>query len=104
VAQTIYGSGIRLMECVRLRIKDVDLVRRNVYTGWKGGKDRITYLPRQVRDDLHCHIERVKALHRADLNEGFGEVHMPGALGRKYTKTAWEPPWQYVFPSKKRYS
>ena len=103
MAQAIYGSGIRLMECVRLRIKDVDFGQGKIFVrGGKGGKDRTTYLPRFVRDDLHRHIERVKALHRIDLDEGFGEVYMPGALGKKYTKAAWETPWQYVFPSKKR--
>jgi integron integrase len=103
MAQTIYGSGMRLMECVRLRIKDVDFGQGKIFIrGGKGGKDRTTYLPRFVRNDLNRHIERVKALHRNDLNEGFGETHMPGALGRKYTKAAWQPPWQYIFPSKKR--
>jgi integron integrase len=103
MAQIIYGSGMRLMECVRLRIKDVDFGQGKIFIrGGKGGKDRTTYLPRLVRDDLQGHMDRVKALHRADLNDGFGEVYMPGALGRKYTKAAWETPWQYVFPGKKR--
>jgi len=103
MAQAIYGSGMRLMECVRLRIKDVDFGQGKIFIrGSKGGKDRTTYLPRFVRDDLHQHIERVKALHRIDLKKGFGEVYMPGTLGKKYTKAAWEIPWQYVFPSKKR--
>ena len=103
MAQCIYGSGMRLMECIRLRIKDVDFGQGKIFIrGGKEGKDRTTYLPRLIRDDLHRHIERVKALHRNDLNEGFGEVYMPGALGRKYTKAAWETPWQYVFPGKNR--
>jgi len=103
MAQCIYGSGMRLMECIRLRIKDVDFGQGKIFIrGGKGGKDRTTYLPRLVRDTLRDHIERVKALHRNDLDEGFGEVYMPNALGRKYTKAAWEPKWQYVFPSKNR--
>ena len=103
MAQAIYGSGMRLMECIRLRIKDVDFGQGKIFIrGGKGGKDRTTYLPRLVRNDLQHHIERVKALHRRDLNDGFGEVYMPGALGRKYSKAAWETPWQYVFPGKKR--
>ncbi len=103
MAQAIYGSGMRLMECIRLRIKDVDFGQGKIFVrGGKGGKDRTTYLPRLIQNDLHHHIERVKALHRRDLHAGFGEVYMPGALGRKYSKAAWEAPWQYVFPGKNR--
>jgi len=101
MAQCIYASGMRLMECIRLRIKDVDFGQGKIFIRrGKGGKDRITFLPRHVRRELQAHIERVKALHRSDLAKGFGEVYMPGALGRKYTKAAWEPIWQYVFPGK----
>ena len=103
MAQCIYGSGMRLMECIRLRIKDVDFGQGKLYIrSGKGGKDRITYLPQLLFDKLQHHIARVKALHQEDLKEGFGEVYLPGALGRKYTKAAWETSWQYVFPSKKR--
>ncbi len=103
MAQCIYGSGIRLMECIRLRIKDVDFGQGKLFVRrGKGGKDRTTYLPRYAREGLQAHIERVKALHRSDLAEGFGEVYMPDALGRKYTKAAWDPIWQYVFPGKNR--
>jgi len=102
-AQCIYGSGMRLMECIRLRIQDVDFGQGKLYIkSGKGGKDRITYLPQLLFDKLQHHIERVKDLHQNDLKEGFGEVYLPGALGRKYTKAAWETFWQYVFPSKKR--
>lgn len=103
MAQCIYASGMRLMECIRLRIKDVDFGQGKFFIrAGKGGKDRTTYLPRLVQADLQGHIERVKALHRADLNEGFGEVYMPDALGRKYKKAAWETPWQYIFPGRNR--
>ena len=103
MAQLIYGSGIRLMECIRMRIQDVDFGQGQIFVrSGKGGKDRTTFLPRLVRDDLHNHIERVKALHRKDLEEGFGEVYLPNALNRKYKNAAWETSWQYVFPAKSR--
>ncbi len=103
MAQLVYGSGIRLMECIRLRIKDVDFGQNQIYIrSGKGGKDRTTFLPRLLRDDLFHHIERVKALHRKDLEEGFGRVYLPNALARKYRNAAWETPWQYVFPAKTR--
>ena len=103
MAQLIYGSGIRLMECIRLRIQDVDFGQNQIYIrSGKGGKDRTTFLPRLLRDDLFHHIERVKALHRKDLEEGFGRVYLPNALERKYRNAAWETPWQYVFPAKSR--
>ena len=103
MAQLVYGSGIRLMECIRLRIQDVDFGQNQIYIrSGKGGKDRTTFLPRLLRDDLFHHIERVKALHRKDLEEGFGRVYLPNALARKYRNAAWETPWQYVFPAKSR--
>ncbi len=101
MAQCIYASGMRLMECIRLRIKDIDFGQGKIFIRkGKGGKDRTTYLPRYVKGVLQSHIERVKALHRSDLEKGLGEVYIPGALGRKYTKAAWDPIWQYVFPGK----
>jgi len=103
MAKLIYGSGIRLMECIRLRIQDIDFGQRQVFVrSGKGGKDRTTFLPRIVHDELHEHIERVKKLHRSDLEEGFGEVYLPNALARKFRKAAWETSWQYVFPGKSR--
>lgn len=103
MAQLIYGTGLRLMECIRLRIQDVDFGQGQVFVrSGKGGKDRTTFLPRLIKTELHNHIERVKALHRHDLEEGFGEVYMPNALARKYTNAAWETSWQYVFPAKNR--
>jgi len=103
MAKIIYGSGIRLMECIRLRIKDIDFGQRQLFVrSGKGGKDRTTFLPRIVHDELFDHIERVKLLHRKDLEQGFGEVYLPNALARKYRNAAREASWQYVFPSKSR--
>lgn len=103
MARLIYGTGIRLMECIRLRIQDIDFGQRQLFVrSGKGGKDRTTFLPRMVHDELHEHIERVKILHRRDLEQGFGEVYLPGALARKYRNAAWETSWQYVFPGKSR--
>lgn len=103
MAKLIYGSGIRLMECIRLRIQDIDFGQENLFIrSGKGGKDRTSFLPSFIRNELLKHIERVKCLHQRDLVEGFGEVAMPGALARKYTKAAKQPGWQFVFPSRKR--
>ena len=103
MAKLIYGSGMRLMECVRLRIQDVDFGQGNIFIrGGKGGKDRTTILPRNISEELKQHIERVKDLHRQDLEQGFGEVYLPNAIGRKYSKAAKQTSWQYVFPGKNR--
>lgn len=103
MAQLIYGSGLRLMECIRLRIQDVDFGQGNIFVrAGKGGKDRTTFLPRPIRAELALHIERVKKLHRADLEQGFGEVYLPGALAKKYQNAARETGWQYVFPARSR--
>lgn len=103
MTRLIYGSGMRLMECIRLRLQDVDFGQGQLFIrSGKGGKDRTTFLPRMIREELHQHIERVKELHRSDLEQGFGEVYLPNALAKKYRKAAWEPSWQYVFPGKSR--
>ncbi len=103
MARLIYASGMRLMECIRLRIQDVDFGQGKIFVrAGKGGKDRTTYLPQLLREELHQHIERVKELHRRDLQEGFGEVYLPNALAKKYKNAAWETPWQYVFPGRSR--
>ena len=99
----MYGSGLRLMECIRLRIQDVDFGQNKIYVrGGKGGKDRMTLLPQNIRDELRLHIDQVIAQHHKDLTEGFGEVYLPNALDRKYPNAARETGWQYVFPAKKR--
>ena len=103
MARLIYGSGIRLMECIRLRIQDIDFGQGQLFVrAGKGGKDRVSFLPRIIAGELHQHIERVKELHRRDLVEGFGEVYLPNVLAKKYRNAAWETVWQYVFPSKTR--
>jgi len=102
MAKLLYGSGLRLMECVRLRIKDIDLDRKRIQVLGKGDKWRSTILAKPIIPLLQTHIERVKALHHADLEAGFGQVYMPAALGRKYTNAAMETRWQYLFPARKR--
>jgi len=103
LASLMYGAGLRVMECLRLRVKDVDFAYRQVLVrDGKGEKDRVTMLPAAVAGRLREHIERVHLLHAADLREGFGEVHLPYALARKYPRAGYEWCWQYVFPSKTR--
>jgi integron integrase len=100
MAELLYGSGLRLMECVRLRVKDVDFGYAHITVrDGKGGKDRITMLPISVAQRLARHLQKVKAQHDEDLEAGFGNVYLPGALERKYPKAQWEWAWQYVFPS-----
>lgn len=99
----LYGSGLRLMECLRLRIKDIDFERGEITVrDGKGGKDRVTVLPSSVRNDLLRCIERSRNLHNYDLAEGYGEVSLPYALERKYPNAAREFRWQYIFPADKR--
>lgn len=102
MAKLLYGSGLRLMECVRLRIKDLDFDRKRIKVLGKGDKWRSTILAQPIIPLLQVHMERVKALHHADLEAGFGNVYLPPALSRKYTNAAKETRWQYLFPSKKR--
>ena len=103
MAQLIYGSGMRLMESIRLRIQDVDFGQSNIFIrSGKGGKDRTTYLPRLISEELRQHIDSVKKLHRSDLDQGFGEVYLPNALAKKYRNAAFETSWQYVFPGRSR--
>ena len=100
VAGLLYGAGLRLMEAVRLRVKDVDFARREILVrDGKGMKDRVTLLPQAVVVPLQLHLEQVAALHRSDLAAGFGEVYLPFALARKYPRAAAEWGWQYVFPA-----
>jgi integron integrase len=100
MAGLLYGSGLRLMECVRLRVKDVDLgyLRITVRDG-KGAKDRVTMLPVNLATALERHLQKVKAQHEEDLEAGFGNVYLPNAIERKYPSAAKEWAWQYVFPS-----
>ncbi len=97
----LYGSGLRLMECVRLRVKDVDFSRQQLLVRGKGDKDRITVLPLRFQGPLKEHLVRVKELHNQDLHDGFGEVYLDSALNRKYVNAAKEWGWQFVFPASK---
>lgn len=98
----IYGTGMRIMECVRLRVKDVDFARGEIIIReGKGSKDRVTMLPASLAAPLQQHLARVKALHASDLKAGFGDVYLPYALARKYPNAGREWCWQYVFPSSK---
>ncbi len=100
MAGLLYGSGLRLMECVRLRVKDVDFgyARITVRDG-KGAKDRITMLPLNLASGLERHLEKVRLQHAEDIEAGLGRVYLPHALARKYPAAAAEWGWQFVFPS-----
>ena len=102
MAKLLYGSGLRLMECIRLRVKDIDfeINEIRVHSG-KGDKDRLVPLPESIRPALQIHLERVKLIHEHDLAEGYGNVYLPNALARKYPNAGKEWEWQYVFPSGK---
>ncbi len=103
MAGLLYGTGMRLMECLRLRVKDVDFGYGQILVrDGKGEKDRVTMLPEKLIEPLKCQLQRAKQLHDLDLKEGFGEVHLPYALSRKYPRAGFEWIWQYVFPSKNR--
>jgi integron integrase len=103
MARLLYGEGLRLLECLRLRIQDVDFGQNLISVrGGKGGKDRTTILPRNLRAALQAQIEVVKALHHQDLEEGYGEVYIAEALARKYPKAARETSWHWVFPAQAR--
>jgi integron integrase len=100
MARLLYGTGMRLMECVRLRVKDVDFGANHIVVrDGKGFKDRVTMLPDRLKVELQGHLERVQLLHEADLQAGYGQVYLPDALNRKYpnAERAWG--WQYVFPA-----
>ena len=103
VANLLYGAGLRLMEAVRLRVKDVEFARGEILVReGKGFKDRVTMLPDSVKAPLRLHLAKVKALHEQDLAEGFGDVYLPFALAKKYPNAGREWGWQYVFPSQSR--
>ena len=105
MAALTYGGGLRLLECLRLRVKDVDFhYRQLVIRDAKGQKDRVTMLPGTLVDPLRTHLARVRQLHEADLREGYGRVYLPYALATKYPNADREWGWQYVFPSKRRSS
>ncbi len=101
IASLLYGGGMRLMEAVRLRVKDVEFTRHEIIVReGKGFKDRVTMLPEAVVAALQLHLAKVKALHEEDLAAGYGEVYLPFALDKKYPNAGREWGWQYCFPSK----
>ena len=103
MASLLYGTGMRLMECLRLRVKDVDFARNEILIrNGKGGKDRRTMLPRALEGPLRREIERARLLHRQDIAEGFGETPLPDALSRKYPQAGREFGWQFVFAADRR--
>lgn len=104
MASLLYGAGLRLMECLRLRVKDVDFeYNQIVVRDGKGQKDRVTMLPASLEEPLKKHLSRIKVIHEADRQAGFGRVYLPYALKRKYPNADRQWGWQYVFPASKRF-
>lgn len=104
MAALMYGSGLRLLECARLRVKDLDLERGEIVVrGGKGDKDRHTVLPARLKAPLRAHLERTRRLFVADLASGRGGVALPGALARKFPNAMFEWAWQWVFPATRFY-
>lgn len=104
VGMLLYGAGLRLLEAVTLRVKDVDFARSEITVRrGKGGKDRVTVLPERLRGPLAAHLEGVKTLHEKDLSSGSGRVVLPEALGRKFPNASGEWAWQWVFPAARQY-
>src|SRR5262245_28170655 len=105
MAMLLYGAGLRLMECCRLRVKDVDFSRNEVIVrAGKGDKDRHTMLPGSVKDPLLRHLQTVKAVHQDDCRRGLGRVVLPNALERKYPNANREWGWQWMFPATSHYT
>ena len=104
MATLLYGSGLRLLECCQLRVKDVDFVRSQIFVRrGKGGKDRVAILPGAVRTELGAHLERARSQHLSDVASGAGWVELPEALDRKLPAAGREWPWQWVFPATRTY-
>jgi len=104
MASLMYGAGLRLMECLRLRVQDIDLARNEILVrDGKGAKDRVTMLPESLKAPLQEHLRGVKTIHDQDLGAGWGRVEMPHALDRKYPNAPTEWRWQWVFPQENRW-
>ncbi len=104
MASLMYGAGLRLMECLRLRVQDIDFARKEILVrDGKGAKDRITMLPDSLKTPLQDHLKMVKTLHDRDLADGWGRVQMPTALERKYPNAPADWRWQWIFPQEKRW-
>lgn len=105
VAMLLYGAGLRLLECLNLRVKDIDFgAHRITVRGGKGAKDRVVPLPTKVDAPLAQHLERVRSLHMRDLAAGSGETVLPGALRLKYPRAGREWCWQYIYPAARQYT
>ena len=103
MTKILYGSGLRITECLRLRVKDVDFENHQIIVrGGKGDNDRLTILPDSVAVEIKHILQDVKALHDKDLREGYGETALPNALGTKYLNAGKEWVWQYIFPASQR--
>jgi integrase len=104
MASLMYGGGLRLLECARLRVKDLDFTRGEITVrDGKGQKDRLTLLPAKLATPLQAHLDRVRRQHVGDLAAGLGSVELPDALERKYPRAPWEWAWQWVFPATRFY-
>jgi integron integrase len=104
MASLMYGAGLRLMECLRLRVQDIEFARNEILIrDGKGAKDRVTMLPESIKITLQDHLRVVKAVHEQDLRDGWGRAQMPHALDRKYPGAAAEWRWQWVFPQEHRW-
>lgn len=104
MASFMYGSGLRLMECIRLRVQDLDFQRGEVLVrDGKGGNDRVTMLPESLEASTKEHLVKVRAIHKNDVADGWGRVQMPDALDRKYPNAPYDWRWQWVFPQEKRW-
>jgi integron integrase len=103
VASLLYGAGLRLLEALRLRVKDLDFERRQLTIREpKGGRDRVAIMPETLRPAIRLQLRDVRRIHQADLREGFGEVYLPNALARKYPGAGRSWGWQYLFPAARR--
>jgi integron integrase len=99
----LYGAGLRLLECLRLRVKDIDFeYNQIIIREGKGQKDRVTMLPDAIKKNIFEYLKKIKQQHDKDLKEGFGTVYLPYALDKKYPNANREWAWQYVFPASKR--
>ena len=104
MASIMYGAGLRLMECLRLRVHDIDFSRNEILVrDGKGAKDRITMLPKSLKAPLQDHLKKVKAIHEEDLAENWGRVQLPDAVDRKYPNAPKDWRWQWVFPQENRW-
>ena len=104
MATLLYGAGLRLMECARLRVKDIDFANHQIVVrAGKGGGDRVTLMPHSLRDELARHLARMRDQHGQDMSEGGGYVALPTALVRKYPNASREWAWQWVFPATRSY-